>query len=52
MIHNILPIGFKGIVVAGVLSAAMSTLSSSINSLASTTIKDWIPNLNKLYQIQ
>ena len=27
---------------AGVLSAAMSTLSSSINSLASSTVTDWL----------
>ena len=30
-----LPVGLKGLLLAGVLSAAMSTLSSSINSLAS-----------------
>ena len=48
VIHNILPVGFKGLVVAGVLSAAMSTLSSSINSLASTTINDWMPKSNDL----
>lgn len=49
VIVNILPIGFKGIVVAGVLSAAMSTLSSSINSLSSSLIRDWIPRFNTLY---
>ena len=48
VILNILPIGFKGIVLAGVLSAAMSTLSSSINSLSSSLIKDWLPNLNSV----
>ena len=48
VIHNILPIGFKGFVVAGVLSAAMSTLSSSVNSLASTTVKDWMPKFDSL----
>lgn len=37
-----LPIGVRGILLAGVLSAAMSTLSSSINSLASSTIHDWL----------
>jgi len=37
-----LPIGIRGILLAGVLSAAMSTLSSSINSLASSTIHDWM----------
>ncbi len=37
-----LPVGLKGLLLAGVLSAAMSTLSSSINSLASSTIHDWL----------
>ena len=41
-IVNHLPVGVKGILLAGVLSAAMSTLSSSINSLASSTIHDWL----------
>ena len=48
VIQNILPIGLKGIVIAGILSAAMSTLSSSINSLSSSTIKDWLPNIKSL----
>lgn len=37
-----LPVGLKGLLLAGVLSAAMSTLSSSINSLASSTTTDWL----------
>ncbi len=37
-----LPVGVKGLLLAGVLSAAMSTLSSSINSLSSSTITDWL----------
>ena len=41
-IINYLPIGIKGLLLAGVLSAAMSTLSSSINSLASSTVSDWL----------
>ena len=41
-IVNYLPMGLKGVLLAGVLSAAMSTLSSSINSLASSTINDWM----------
>jgi len=41
-IVNHLPVGVQGILLAGVLSAAMSTLSSSINSLASSTIHDWM----------
>ena len=40
-IVNDLPVGLKGLLLAGVLSAAMSTLSSSINSLASSTTTDW-----------
>lgn len=36
-----LPIGLKGLLLAGVLGAAMSTLSSSINSLASSFMTDW-----------
>ena len=40
-IINDLPIGIKGLLVAGVLSAAMSTLSSSINSLSSSSIIDF-----------
>lgn len=41
-IVNELPVGVKGLLLAGVLSAAMSTLSSSINSLASSTTTDWL----------
>ena len=48
VISDILPIGFKGIVIAGVLSAAMSTLSSSINSLSSSTLRDWFPNIKSV----
>ena len=41
-IVDYLPTGLKGVLLAGVLSAAMSTLSSSINSLAASTITDWL----------
>lgn len=41
IIHE-LPVGLRGLLLAGVLSAAMSTLSSSINSLASSTLRDWM----------
>ena len=37
-----LPIGVKGLLLAGILSAGMSALSSSLNSLASSTITDWL----------
>ena len=36
--------GLRGVLFAGVLSAAMSTLSSSMNSLASSTLFDWSSN--------
>jgi Na+/proline symporter len=39
-IVNHLPLGLKGLLIAGVLSAAMSTHSSAINSLASSTVND------------
>ena len=37
-----LPVGIRGLLLAGILSAAMSTLSSSINSLSSSTVVDWL----------
>jgi Na+/proline symporter len=40
-IADILPVGVKGTLLAGVLASAMSTLSSSINSLAASTTTDW-----------
>lgn len=39
-IRDYIPSGLRGIMLAGALSAAMSSLSSSINSLASSTIID------------
>lgn len=36
-----LPVGLSGLVIAGVLAAAMSTVSSSLNSLASATTHDF-----------
>ncbi|NTW46838.1 MAG: sodium:solute symporter [Chlorobaculum sp.] len=39
-IVHYLPAGLKGLLIAGVLSAAMSTHSSAINSLASSTVND------------
>lgn len=41
---NVLPSGITGLLIAGVFAAAMSSLSSSINSLASATAYDfWAP---------
>ena len=43
-IVEVLPAGVSGLLVAGVFAAAMSSLSSSINSLASATAYDfWAP---------
>ena len=39
-IATFLPIGVRGILIAGIMSAAMSTLSSSINALSSSTLRD------------
>ena len=39
-IVHYLPVGLKGLLIAGVLSAAMSTHSSAINALASSTVND------------
>ena len=51
-IVNYLPVGLKGLLLAGVLSAAMSTLSSSINSLASSTVADWMKGVKSVKQSQ
>ncbi|MFQ6616945.1 MAG: sodium:solute symporter, partial [Fidelibacterota bacterium] len=40
-----LPPGVSGLLLAGIFSAAMSTLSSSINSLASSSMTDWIKDV-------
>ncbi len=50
-IINELPSGLSGLVIAAIFAAAMSTLSSSLNSLASSTMMDFIkpyfkPNWN------
>jgi len=47
-IVNHLPVGIKGLVVAGVLAAAMSTVSSSLNSLASATTHDFYAPLMRV----
>lgn len=50
IVHN-LPIGVLGLVIAAIFSAAMSTLSSSLNASASSTVNDLIrpmmPNLGE-----
>jgi SSS family transporter len=56
-IINVLPSGISGIIVAGLFSAAMSTLAGSMTSLASSTMHDlYIPffgkNLNDQKQLR
>jgi len=46
-ILNYLPTGLSGLIVAGVLAAAMSTLSSSISALGSSTMLDIILPLRR-----
>ncbi len=41
-IANEMPSGIGGVLIAAIFAAAMSTLSSSLNSLASSTMMDWI----------
>ncbi|MCR3719361.1 sodium:solute symporter [Prauserella flava] len=42
-----LPVGLSGILIAGILSAAMSTISSSLNSLSTSTIADLYERFTK-----
>ena len=48
LVINHLPIGISGLVVAGMLAAAMSTTSSSLNSIASSSVVDLYPNAQRL----
>jgi len=42
-----MPAGVTGLLVAGIFAAAMSTLSSTLNSLSSTTVLDWLKPILK-----
>jgi SSS family transporter len=44
-VSRFLPVGIAGLVVAGILAAAMSTISSSINALASAVTHDFYARL-------
>lgn len=46
-IWEFLPPGISGLVIAAILAAAMSNLSAALNSLASTTVMDFIKPLDK-----
>lgn len=47
-IVNHFPVGFRGLMVAGVLAATMSTLDSTINALCATVYNDIFPRRNPL----
>ncbi|TMZ35951.1 sodium:solute symporter, partial [Klebsiella pneumoniae] len=42
-----LPAGLSGILIAGILAAAMSTISSSLNSLSTSTVSDIYQRVTK-----
>ncbi len=42
-----LPVGVAGLVIAAILAAAMSNLSAALNSLASTTVMDFLKPLSR-----
>jgi SSS family transporter len=46
-IWNSLPMGMAGLVSAAILAAAMSNLSAALNSLASTTVMDFVKPLGR-----
>ena len=46
-IWDFLPHGISGLVIAAILAAAMSNLSAALNSLASTTVMDFIKPYDK-----
>lgn len=46
-IVNELPSGLSGLLVAGILAAAMSTISSSLNSLSTSTVSDLYQRFTK-----
>ncbi len=39
---NVLPVGLKGLVIAGIFAATMSTISAGLNSLAAVLMKDFL----------
>ncbi len=41
VLHEYLPAGIRGLVIAGLLAAFMSTFSATVNSAASYLVRDW-----------
>ncbi|MEP6756698.1 MAG: sodium:solute symporter [Chthonomonadales bacterium] len=47
-ILNVMPVGIRGLVLAGVFATAMGSLSAALNSLATSAVNDWyIPHFGK-----
>ncbi len=46
-ILNNLPVGIVGLIIAGIFAAALSSIDSALNSLASVSIIDWYKRLHK-----
>ena len=44
---GVLPVGLRGLVIAAIFAATMSSMSSGINSLATSTIKDIVEKVSK-----
>lgn len=44
IVHH-LPVGIRGLLVAGLLATAMGSLSTALNSLATTAVKDWYQDM-------
>ena len=40
-ILNVMPVGIRGLVLAGVFATAMGSLSAALNSLATSAVNDW-----------
>lgn len=47
LVQDYLPIGFKGIVIAGLFAAIMSTIDSTLNSASTLIIKDFVEPAKK-----
>ena len=43
---NVLPAGLRGLVIAGIFAATMSSMSSGINSLTTSTLKDLLARIH------
>lgn len=45
---NVLPAGLRGLVIAGIFAATMSSMSSGINSLTTSSIKDFLGRVHSI----